>query len=147
MSSFGPHVASGIITGVMGIFGIFATNCQVEYMPLYALPFICGVTGALTPDMDIKSKSSQCMYILYTGFALYLYYIDKLDLAFYTLLYAIIPQFFGHRGFIHSFIFGLLSAIGLFIICYYNTSNTLFSLISSGTYLIGFIMHLALDNI
>lgn len=147
MSSFVPHAVAGVISGLIGTSTIFATKCPIDYDVCYVLPLIAGFSGALTPDMDIKSKSSQCMYLLYTALALYLYCIDRVDLAFYTLLYSIIPQFFGHRGFIHSFIFGIISSVFLWYICYNNTVNNFeFSLIFAGTYFLGFVTHIMLDQ-
>lgn len=147
MSSFGPHLTAGIITGVIGCALPFALNISYPETFQYTVPLIAGISGALTPDMDIKSKSSQCMYILYFGLALYLYYIDRIDLGFLTLLYAVLPQFFGHRGFIHSGLFGVLSTVGLFHIIYYNSNSIVYSGIIAGTYFLGFLTHIILDNI
>lgn len=147
MSSFGPHLAAGLVVGAISTSVCYTYANQLIDSYLYlGLPLLAGVTGALTPDMDIKSKSSQCMYILYAGLALYLYYINRVDLAFFTLLYSIIPQFFGHRKFIHSFIFCLISSIGLYFIGSYITDNIIFNLIFASTYMMGFISHILLDK-
>lgn len=147
MSSFVPHLIFGTIAGAIGSCVFPACGYTPSNLLFYGIPAVAGIVGALTPDMDIKSKSSQCLYILFAGLAFYFYYIDKVDYAFYTLLYAIIPQFFKHRGFIHSILFGLLSSGGLFYIFSNGTEgDNLVAGTIAMTYLLGFITHKMLDH-
>lgn len=146
MSSFGPHLIFGAVAGTIGSCIFPALNYPIDNPLYYGMPAIAGIVGALTPDMDIKSKSSQCMYILFAGLAFYFYYIGNIDYAFYTLLYAIVPQFFKHRGFIHSTLFGLLSGSGLFWIMYNQSNSPVIAGTIAFTYLLGFCTHLMLDE-
>lgn len=113
MSSFALHFTAGAIVGAVGT-GVSLGIVNVSNVLTVSLPLICGVMGALTPDMDIKSKSSMVMYLIFLSISCYFFFTERVDLAFLTLVYSIIPQFFVHRGFIHSFIFGVISAIGLY---------------------------------
>lgn len=146
MSSFGPHITAGACCGVIGA-GLSFAFTKDPSISLCCIPIAAGIVGALTPDMDIKSKSSQCMYILFAGLALYLWYINRTDLALITLAYSIIPQFFKHRGFIHSIIFGVASSALLYYI--FNQMVGLVPDITLGislTYLLGFVSHIILDK-
>ena len=144
MSSFGPHFLAGTVIGGMGS---IATCClATNFNWLCCLPMAAGVAGALTPDMDIKSKSSMVMYLIFLSISCYFFFTERVDLAFLTLVYSIIPQFFGHRGFIHSFIFGVISAIGLyFALTVLLNVIALPAMIASITYFVGFLSHKALD--
>lgn len=146
MSSFGPHLASGIIIGAIATAVPLFIDCNVAPVYLYGLPLLTGISGALTPDMDIKSKSSQLMYLLYLIFALSLYWIGRIELGFLVLVYAILPQFCKHRGFIHSVLFGFVSGFCLFLILKYNSLDNTFSIICASSYLTGFFTHLILDD-
>lgn len=145
MSSFGPHLVGGIVAGGIGTGVAFGILPDPWY--ICCTPMIAGICGALTPDMDIKSKSSQCMYLLFAGLAFYLWYIGRYDLTIITLAYAIFPQFFKHRGFIHSIIFGIAST-GLlyYILNQMLCLNMPVSLTIGLTYLFGFTTHLILDE-
>lgn len=145
MSSFAPHFAAGAITGAIGA-GVSLGIVNESNALTVSLPLICGVMGALTPDMDIKSKSSMIMYLIFLSISCYFFFTGRVDLAFLTLVYSIIPQFFGHRGFIHSFVFGVISAIGLyFALTGLLNVIALPAMIASITYFIGFLSHKALD--
>ncbi len=72
MSSFGPHLIAGITVGTFAS-GILSIHQYPDCTALTMLPFIGGVCGALTPDMDIKSHSSMFMYLLYVIGAVYLF--------------------------------------------------------------------------
>lgn len=145
MSDFAGHFVSGIAVGaIAGLTTVFVCDTIPFYQ--YTLPVLGGIIGALTPDMDIKSKSSQILYALFTIAAIYLFYIGRVDYAFYTMLYAIIPQFFKHRGFAHSIIFGLISAAGIFGIMIYNINNEILGILVAASYFIGFLTHLILDD-
>lgn len=145
MSDFAGHFISGVAVGaISGLTTVFVCDFMPFYQ--YALPIFAGIVGALTPDMDIKSKSSQVLYALFAIAAIYLFCIGRTDYAFYTMLYAIIPQFFKHRGFIHSIIFGLISTAGVFGIMIYNIGNEKLSLLVAASYFVGFLVHLLLDD-
>lgn len=145
MSSFAPHFTAGAIVGAVGA-GVSLGMVNDSNALTVSLPLICGVMGALTPDMDIKSKSSMVMYLIFLSISCYFFFTERVDLAFLTLMYSIIPQFFGHRGFIHSFVFGVISAIGLYftLIVLLNVI-ALPAMIASITYFVGFLTHKALD--
>lgn len=147
MSSFVPHFAFGATIGVIAA-GASIPLVDTPTVTTIVTPLITGIMGALTPDMDIKSKSSQIMYLIFLSISIYFFLTDRVDLAFLTLLYSIIPQFFGHRGFIHSFIFGVISAVGLYFVL---TELMLFqnesALIASVSYLTGFLLHKLLDEV
>ena len=144
MSSFGPHLLAGTVVGGIG------TTATIVGMPEFSamcfLPFVAGVAGALTPDMDIKSKSSMFMYLLYVVTASILFVCGYPGWAFLLLVYSLIPQFFGHRGFIHSFVFGLLSTVGLGVICAYNGIEMGITAGIVGSYFFGFLTHIVLDE-
>lgn len=147
MSSFVPHFIAGVSVGVIstGIFGIYQ---YPDFSYITALPLLTGICGALTPDMDIKSKSSMLMYLVYTVIALWLFYTGEVFYAFLLLLYSIIPQFFSHRGFIHSGIFGLLSGSGIFAIAYYSAELSFEACLAiSLSYFFGFLSHILLDDL
>ena len=144
MSSFGPHLIAGIATGTVGTIATACLATNLNWM--CALPLVAGVSGALTPDMDIKSKSSMFMYLLFTVTAVTLFLAGFTGWAFLLLLYSIIPQFFGHRGFIHSFVFGLISTVGLGIICHYNNVDMDIAGGIMASYFFGFLTHIALDE-
>lgn len=144
MSSFGPHLLAGVCVGGVGT---IATCClATNFNWMCGLPFVAGVAGALTPDMDIKSKSSMFMYLLFTVSAIGLFLTGYTGWAFLLLLYSLIPQFFGHRGFIHSFIFGLISTVGLGFVCHYNNVDMDIAAGIMATYFFGFLSHIALDE-
>lgn len=145
MSSFVPHFTAGAIVGSIGA-GVSLGMVNDSNVLTVSLPLICGVMGALTPDMDIKSKSSMVMYLFFLSISCYFFFKERVDLAFLTLVYSIIPQFFGHRGFIHSFIFGVISSIGLyFALTGLLNIISLPAMIASITYFVGFLSHKALD--
>ena len=145
MSSFVPHFTAGAIVGSIGA-GVSLGMVNDSNVLTVSLPLFCGVMGALTPDMDIKSKSSMVMYLIFLSISCYFFFKERVDLAFLTLVYSIIPQFFGHRGFIHSFIFGVISAIGLyFALTGLLNIISLPAMIASITYFVGFLSHKALD--
>ena len=138
MSSFIPHFIAGVSVGVIstGIFGIYQ---YPDFSYVTALPLLTGICGALTPDMDIKSKSSMLMYLVYTVIALWLFYTGEVFYAFLLLLYSIIPQFFSHRGFIHS---------GIVAIAYYSASLSFEACLAiSLSYFFGFLSHILLDDL
>ena len=147
MSSFVPHFSVGATIGVIAA-GASIPLVDNPTAVTIVTPLVTGIMGALTPDMDIKSKSSQIMYLIFLSISIYFFLTDRVDLAFLTLVYSIIPQFFGHRGFIHSFVFGVISAVGLYFAL---TELMLFqnvpALIASVSYLIGFLSHKLLDEI
>lgn len=145
MSSFGPHLIAGITVGTIA-FGILSIHQYPDWTALTMLPFIGGVCGALTPDMDIKSHSSMFMYLLYVIGAVYLFFTGEPFWGFMLLLYSIIPQFFSHRGFIHSGIFGIISSIGIFAATYYNFNNFALCLAIASGYFFGFLTHILLDE-
>ena len=145
MSSFALHFTAGAIVGAVGT-GVSLGIVNVSNVLTVSLPLICGVMGALTPDMDIKSKSSMVMYLIFLSISCYFFFTERVDLAFLTLVYSIIPQFFVHRGFIHSFVFGSISAIGLyFALTVLLNVIALPAMIASITYFVGFLSHKALD--
>ena len=147
MSSFGPHLVAGISVGVVssGIFGIYQ---YPEVSVLTLLPFVGGVCGALTPDMDIKSHSSMFMYLLYAVGAVYLFFFAGEPFwGFLLLLYSIVPQFFSHRGFIHSGLFGLVSALGVFAAFYCNFGEFGLCVAVACGYYAGFLSHVLLDEV
>lgn len=145
MSSFAPHFTAGAIVGSVGA-GVSLGIVNDSNALTVSLPLICGVMGALSPDMDIKSKSSMVMYLIFLSISCYFFFTERVDLAFLTLVYSIIPQFFGHRGFIHSFVFGVISAIGLyFALTVLLNVIALPAMIASITYFVGFLSHKALD--
>ena len=144
MSSFGPHFLAGTVIGGVGS---IATCClATNFNWLCCLPMAAGVAGALTPDMDIKSKSSMFMYLFFTVSAITLFLTGNPGWAFLLLLYSLIPQFFGHRGFIHSFVFGLISTVGLGFVCHYNNVDMDIAAGIMATYFFGFLSHIALDE-
>lgn len=145
MSSFGPHLIAGITVGTI-VSGILSIHQYPDWTALTMLPFIGGVCGALTPDMDIKSHSSMFMYLLYVIGAVYLFFTGEPFWGFMLLLYSIIPQFFSHRGFIHSGIFGIISSIGIFAATYYNFNNFALCLAIACGYFFGFLTHILLDE-
>ena len=145
MSSFGPHLIAGITVGTIAS-GILSIHQYPDCTALTMLPFIGGVCGALTPDMDIKSHSSMFMYLLYVIGAVYLFFTGEPFWGFILLLYSIIPQFFSHRGFIHSGIFGIISSIGIFAATYYNFNNFALCLAIASGYFFGFLTHILLDE-
>ena len=145
MSSFAPHFTAGAIVGAVGA-GVSLGMVNDSNALTVSLPLICGVMGALTPDMDIKSKSSMVMYLIFLSISCYFFFTERVDLAFLTLVYSIIPQFFVHRGFIHSFVFGSISAIGLyFALTVLLNVIAIPAIIASITYFVGFLSHKALD--
>ena len=145
MSSFAPHFTAGAIVGAVGA-GVSIGMVNDSNALTVSLPLFCGVMGTLTPDMDIKSKSSMVMYLIFLSISCYFFFTERVDLAFLTLVYSIIPQFFGHRGFIHSFVFGTISAIGLyFALTVLLNVIALPAMIASITYFVGFLSHKALD--
>ena len=145
MSSFVPHFTAGAIVGSIGA-GVSLGIVNDSNALTVSLPLICGVMGALTPDMDIKSKSSMVMYLIFLSISCYFFFTERVDLAFLTLVYSILPQFFGHRGFIHSFVFCAISSIGLyFALTTLLNVMALPAMIVSITYFVGFLSHKALD--
>lgn len=145
MSSFGPHLIAGITVSTIAS-GILSIHQYPDWTALTMLPFIGGVCGTLTPDMDIKSHSSMFMYLLYVIGAVYLFFTGEPFWGFMLLLYSIIPQFFSHRGFIHSGIFGIISSIGIFAATYYNFNNFALCLAIASGYFFGFLTHILLDE-
>lgn len=145
MSGFVPHFIAGVAAGTVST-GILGIHQYPEFSLLTALPFVTGIGGALTPDMDIKSTSSAVMYLFYLGVACYLFFNGWPVYGFLLLIYSLLPQFFKHRGFIHSLVFGVISACGLFGLCYYNSLATCISVATSLSYLFGFITHVLLDE-
>ena len=141
MSSFVPHFTAGAIVGAVGA-GVSLGMVNDSNALTVSLPLICGVMGALTPDMDIKSKSSMVMYLIFLSISCYFFFTERVDLAFLTLVYSIIPQFFGHRGFIHSFVFGAISSIGLyFALTGLLNVIALPAMIASITYFVGLLLN------
>ena len=145
MSSFGPHLIAGITVGTIAS-GILSIHQYPDWTALTMLPFIGGVCGALTPDMDIKSHSSMFMYLLYVIGAIYLFFTGEPFWGFMLLLYSIIPQFFSHRGFIHSGIFGIISSIGIFAATYCNFNDFVLCIAIACGYFFGFLSHILLDE-
>jgi membrane-bound metal-dependent hydrolase YbcI (DUF457 family) len=145
MSSFGPHLMAGTVIGLVGTTASAVISPELD--STCGLVFVAGVAGALTPDMDIKSKSSMFMYSLYVITSSILFITGNPNAAFLLLLYSLIPQFFGHRGFIHSTLFGIISSILLFIICLYNNLDLAISGGIVGSYFFGFLSHLLLDEV
>ena len=145
MSSFGPHFAAGATIGFIGV-GFSALTTTSPTFSMMAAPLVTGVMGALTPDMDIKSKSSKIMYLIFLSIAGYFIYNGKIELALLTLFYSIIPQLFSHRGFIHSLIFDLISTALLYYTLIYLLSLDLTTtVICCSTYFFGFISHKIMD--
>lgn len=143
MSSFAPHFMAGLITGG-AVAGISYAFTEQPTALSTTLPFVAGVIGALAPDMDIKSKSSQILYCFFASVATYFFFTGKTELAFLILLYSIFPQFFAHRGFIHSLIFAILSTAALYACLIYLLHwPALFAAIA---YFFGFLTHKALDE-
>ena len=147
MSSFGPHLVAGVSVGLVST-GILGIHQYPDFSALTLLPFVGGVCGALTPDMDIKSRSSVLMYMLYAVGSVYLFFFAGEPFwGFLLLLYSVVPQFFSHRGFIHSGLFGLVSALGVFAALYCNSSDFGLCLAVSGGYCAGFLSHVLLDEV
>lgn len=145
MSSFGPHLAAGATIGFIGI-GCSTLMLTSPSMSSVLAPLVTGIMGALTPDMDIKSKSSKVMYLIFLSVAIYFIYQSKTELALLTLIYSIVPQLFSHRGFIHSIIFAVIStAILYYTFAYILAFSSMVAIISSATYLAGFFSHKILD--
>ena len=146
MSSFGPHLIAGITVGTLSS-GMLAIHQYPDWSSLLMLPFLGGLCGALTPDMDIKSHSSMFMYLLYAAGSIYLFFGGQPFWGFLLLLYSIIPQFFSHRGFIHSGIFGIISSLGIFLASYYNFDSLSLCVAIASGYFVGFLSHILLDEV
>ncbi|MBQ2653608.1 MAG: metal-dependent hydrolase [Methanobrevibacter sp.] len=145
MSSFEPHLIAGLTVGTIAT-GIFSVDQYPDWNATLMLPFLGGLCGALTPDMDIKSHSSMFMYLLYAIGATYLFFSGEPFWGFLLLLYSIIPQFFSHRGFIHSGVFGIISSLGIFAASYYNFNNLSLCITIATGYFFGFLSHILLDE-
>lgn len=147
MSDFGPHFAAGSTIGFVGV-GISILMTTEHSMVSVLAPLVAGIAGALNPDMDIKSKSSTVMYFLFLCLGAYLMFIGNYYMAFAIMVYSIIPQFCKHRGFIHSFIFGLIATGVLYLISIYLFNfTTILTAIVCGTYFAGFLSHKILDEL
>lgn len=145
MSAFFPHFMAGITVGVLST-GILGINDYPDINMYTALPIVAGIGGALTPDMDIKSTSSMLMYLFYVVLAGILFFTGYPLYGFLLLLYSLLPQFFHHRGFIHSFLFCILSSVGLFFICKYNLDSLSLIIAITCAYFFGFLTHVVLDE-
>lgn len=146
MSDFAPHAAVGAVTGISiaGI-GAMLTNLSWE------TSLMCGVAsflGALSPDMDVKSHSSRICYALVLIGSIALFCTGNVLLGFLVMAYSILPQLFTHRGAGHTLIYGAITSLFLvFLLRMMLDFGSTESWAIGGSFLVGFLTHLLMDEV
>lgn len=145
MSDFSPHAVAGAATGVLMAGGALC------YGLTWDASLMCGVAsfiGALSPDMDVKSHSSRICYALVLIGSALLMWFEHILLGFMLLAYSVIPQLFTHRGAWHTFTAGAVTSLILSAILYFIYGFGGEPSVAVGwSFLIGYLTHLALDEV
>ncbi|MBM3210963.1 hypothetical protein FJZ33_02000 [Candidatus Poribacteria bacterium] len=157
--TYGQHVKWGIVTYFIVIMPIFAWILYRQDWSAYGLEgywwelLICFglcVIGAMTPDIDIKSRSQRVIYafliLLDVLLILFSYYRAAALLGFFAML----PNIAKHRGKLHSLPAAILIPAPLLIIPLLVTGELTYRQMGITYYISGvsgYISHLIADGI
>ncbi|HZW61206.1 MAG TPA: metal-dependent hydrolase [Candidatus Babeliales bacterium] len=104
------------------------------------------LTGALFPDIDVKSKGQQLSYALILGIFVILLLRDQFDAVAILAVLALIPMVVRHRGLFHRLWFILIFAGIIVVVCFFSTTlSCRMILLDAGFFVLGAISHLWLD--
>jgi hypothetical protein len=157
--TYGQHVKWGILTYFIAIIPIVAwilyrqdwSTAGIEkYWWELLICFGLCVIGAMTPDIDIKSRSQRVIYIflilLDVLLILFGYYRASAIVGFFAML----PNIAKHRGKIHSFPAAIILPIPLLIIPIFVTGELAYRQMGITYYtaaVFGYVSHLMADKI
>ncbi len=148
MPNFKIHNISGIISGITISSTLIITKKyihDISIVSIFSSSIFCYIM-TLFPDMDIKSKSSTFIYTLSLLIAGYLWYLEEFKILSLFLIVLIIPQLLPHRGFLHSIFAAFIIPISIFILFFQNKISLETSIICYIAGVIGYCIHLILDN-
>ena len=124
MPGYKGHIAGGIVVWSVLLAALHSFNPS---WPTIIEWLACCVSGALFPDIDIKSKGQKLFYWLMFGLFIVLIFYNKIQLLIFLSIIAFTPMLVRHRGIFHRlwFIVGFPTIVGVALSMWMPTCSTI----------------------
>lgn len=124
------------------VIGIIAGTALTPFLGLFAVP--ATFIGSIYPDIDIKSKSSRILYLLFFVVAGVLWFLNYTSISLAVLVFSLLPQLTSHRGFFHSITASILISAVIAGVSFMILKAVSIPLVVC--FFIGYILHLLADK-
>jgi hypothetical protein len=137
------HIVAGIVVWVVSL---PLLQRYVVSSPKLVILLLCAISGALFPDIDIKSKGQRLFFSIMVPLYIFSFVYGRYVLCGCITFIAVLPSLVSHRGIFHRlwFIVAIACIFGVALISILPTHKD-FIKIGTIVFMCGALSHLVLD--